>query len=161
MGGPPSQWQTNKALFEHYGGRIFSGNLGYYSPIEASIRLFHEMEDKGELEFFDPKLRNRVIKDFENWMLSAVEADEKSQNELQKLYGMRTPWEHPFWSIENRLFSNINHLPEGAASFKADKEKKIVQYFDKDGLLVLEEYVDENNDLISKNMTKMEKSFQA
>ena len=99
MGGPPSYWQTNKALFEHYGGRIFKGNLGYYSPIEASLRLFQEMESKGELEFFDHKLRNRVIKNFETWMLSAVEPDE-FEDELQKLYGMRTPWEYPFWGEE-------------------------------------------------------------
>lgn len=97
MGGPPSHWQTNKALFEHYGGRVFKGNLGYYSPIEASLRLFQEMESKGDLEFFDPKLRSRVIKNFETWMLSTVEPDE-FQDELQKLYGMRSPWEYPFWS---------------------------------------------------------------
>ncbi len=99
MGGPPSHWQTDKALFEHYGGRIFKGNLGYYSPIEASLRLFQEMESKDELEFFDLKLRDRVIKDFETRMISAVEP-ERFQDELQKLYGMRTPWEYPFWSEE-------------------------------------------------------------
>lgn len=153
MGGPPSQWQTNKALFEHYGGRIFKGNLGYYSPIEASLRLFQEMESKGELEFFDSKLYNRVIKDFETWMLSAVEPDE-FQDELQKLSGMSSPWEYPFWSIESRLFYSTNHLPEEAVSFDADREKKNVQYFDKDGLLVLEEYVDGNNDLVRKKYNK-------
>ena len=58
-----------------------------------------QMESKGGLEFFDHKLRDRVIKDFETWMLSAVEPDE-FEDELQKLYGMRTPWEYAFWGKE-------------------------------------------------------------
>lgn len=96
LGGPPSLWQTHKALFEKYGGRVVSGNLGYYAPVEARLRLFHEMEDKGELEFYDQQIRNGVIEHFSRTMYGAVEVDENFQKER----GARHPWEYPFWGKE-------------------------------------------------------------
>ncbi|MEW6171259.1 MAG: hypothetical protein AB1472_06875 [Candidatus Omnitrophota bacterium] len=56
--------------------------------------------------------------------------------------------------MEVFLFLNCNMLPPGAASYKADKEKKIVQYFDTDGILMEEHYLDKNNVAVYKEYDK-------
>lgn len=56
--------------------------------------------------------------------------------------------------MEIILFLNANQLPEGAESFKVDKEKKLRQYFDKDGLLIEEGYITADNNIISKKYDK-------
>jgi hypothetical protein len=98
LGGPPSHWQTNKVLYEHYGGRILLRNLGYYEPIEAWQRLLQEMLDKSELEIYDPGVRDGFVQYFKYGLPDAVEVDEK----FQKEEGMRHPWEYPFWGKEAR-----------------------------------------------------------
>ena len=56
--------------------------------------------------------------------------------------------------MEVMLFLSANALPEGAASSKADHDKKILQYFDKDGQLVKESYLDQNNAIVTKKYDK-------
>ncbi len=56
--------------------------------------------------------------------------------------------------MELVLFLNANQAKNGAASFKADHEKKTLQYFDADGRLIEEAYIDANNDIVSKTYTK-------
>lgn len=96
LGGPPSHWQTNKALYEHYGGRVLLRNLGYYEPIEAWLRLFHEMREKSELDIYDFRVRDDFMQYFKYGLPDAIEVDRKFQKEK----GMRDPWEYPFWGKE-------------------------------------------------------------
>lgn len=56
--------------------------------------------------------------------------------------------------MEVMLFLNANQANNGSASFKADHEKKTLQYFDKEGQLIEEAYIDGNNDIVSKKYTK-------
>lgn len=94
FGGPPASWKTNKALFEHYAGRVSHGNLGYYDPIEARLRLLNEMERSGDLQFYDPEIRADVMEYFNRFMEGAIEP--KDDTSIKGL-GMSHPWEHPFW----------------------------------------------------------------
>jgi hypothetical protein len=52
--------------------------------------------------------------------------------------------------MEVILFLNANQARNGSASFKADREKKALQYFDAEGRIMEESYIDENNDIITK-----------
>ena len=79
---------------------------------------------------------------------------------FKKKEGMSHPWEYPFWGMESLLFSRTRYLLKDAASFKADIKKKIVQYFDKDGVLLREEYLDNNRTLISNEYKDGKLAFQ-
>jgi len=150
FGGPPPNWQTSKALYQQYGGRVYLGNLGYYQPVEATMRLVKDMEAKGELEIFDPALREKLQESFNNQLTGSTEIDET----YRAKEGMADPWEFPFWSRENRLFSATKHLAYGqAASFKADKANKRVTYFDKSGNRVIEEFIDQDRNLVLEKYT--------
>lgn len=56
--------------------------------------------------------------------------------------------------MEMVLFLNANQANNGSASFKADHENKALQYFDEDGILIEESYIDSNNNMIKKKFDK-------
>jgi len=62
--------------------------------------------------------------------------------------------ENPLNIMELVLFLNANRLIDGAASFEADPETKTLRYFDEDGRLMEESYIDENNDIVNKKYDK-------
>lgn len=49
--------------------------------------------------------------------------------------------------MEIILFLNANQANNGSASFKADRDKKTLEYFDQDGQLMEKSYINENNDI--------------
>ena len=67
---------------------------------------------------------------------------------------------HANLAMEMILFLNCDRLPPGMASYKADRGKKLVQYFDEQGLLRQERFLDKNNTLVfrtydgKKNITE-------
>lgn len=52
--------------------------------------------------------------------------------------------------MEVVLFLNANQSNNGYATFKADHDKKNLRYFDKNGKVFEESYIDENNDIVTK-----------
>ena len=99
LGGPPSHWQANKALYGHYGGRVSHGNLGYYEPTEARLRLLQEMEKRGEVEFYDPQIRADVLERFNRSLGGAEEID----TSFQQREGMKDPWERSVWEAKQKV----------------------------------------------------------
>ena len=56
--------------------------------------------------------------------------------------------------MELILFLNANQSNNGYADIKTDYEKKTLQYFDKEGRMIEESYIDENNDIVSREFDK-------
>ena len=56
--------------------------------------------------------------------------------------------------MEVILFLDANQANNGSASFKADPDKKTLEYFDQDGRLMEKSWINENNDIVSKKYDK-------
>jgi hypothetical protein len=95
FGDEPARWQRHKALYERYGGRVVNLNLSGWEPVEAYLRLIHDMEDHGALEFFDQQVRADVLEHLGRFMESAFEVDES----FRQREGKQHPWESPWWKF--------------------------------------------------------------
>ncbi len=56
--------------------------------------------------------------------------------------------------MEVILFLNANQANNGSASFKADHDKKTLEYFDQDGRLIEKSYINESNDIVTQKYDK-------
>lgn len=56
--------------------------------------------------------------------------------------------------MEVILFLNANQSNNGSASFKADHDKKTLEYFDQDGRLMEKSWINESNDIVSQKYDK-------
>ncbi len=61
-----SAWKTNKALFEHYGGRVIFQQAGI-EPIDAYKNLLSDMKIKGKLQVLNPVYKD-VLTEFERYL---------------------------------------------------------------------------------------------